>query len=67
MINCYVTLCDEMYLECSTEKKGVPQSESELKLYQQLKGVNKSKLLTTKHPGMDTFHDSVTLSATSVT
>lgn len=56
-----------MYLERSPEKKGVPQSESELKLYQQLKGVNKSKLLTTKHPGMDTFHDSVTLSATSVT
>ena len=56
-----------MYLECSPDKKGGPPKDTELKLYQQLKSVNKSKLLTTRHPGMDTFHDSVTLSVTSAT
>lgn len=38
----------------------------ELKMYQQVKAHCKGKLLTTRHPGMDTFHDSVTISAISI-
>eukprot|EP00597_Dinobryon_sp_UTEXLB2267_P014618 CAMPEP_0170123464 /NCGR_PEP_ID=MMETSP0020_2-20130122/17500_1 /TAXON_ID=98059 /ORGANISM="Dinobryon sp., Strain UTEXLB2267" /LENGTH=630 /DNA_ID=CAMNT_0010355017 /DNA_START=34 /DNA_END=1926 /DNA_ORIENTATION=+ len=48
-----------------------PQSDGdkarELKMYQQIKAQCKGKLLTTRHPGMDTFHDSVTISAISIT
>jgi hypothetical protein len=31
-------------------------------MFQQVAAFNKSKLLTTRHPGMDTFNDSVTIS-----
>lgn len=48
-----------------SSSQGGAASSADLRLYQQIKSFSKSKLLTTRHPGMDTFHDSITLSATS--
>lgn len=38
------------------------KSKADLRMFQQVAAFNKSKLLTTRHPGMDTFNDSVTIS-----
>jgi hypothetical protein len=50
----------------SSNQQSYNDKARELKMYQQVKAHNKGKLLTTRHPGMDTFHDSVTISAISI-